>query len=210
MLEKVSTVETKVNEMQLKMTNDLKLVHQSIENENSKETSKNNPMLEKITGVETKISEIQLKMNNDLKQVHRSESEKENFKETRNNKTGGSLNHNENETSKNRNSQDEMKYHVHIIGSSIVKGLVPNRIYRNTRVTTLNDKTIEGAIEFANRGKLKENILFTKLAQTNQMRKKPDEVLEEIEALIDATNNVLKNTSITIERKFLASIITVN
>lgn len=59
-------METKVTGMQLKMTNDLKLVHQSIENENSKETSKNNPMLEKITGVKTKISEFKLKINNDL------------------------------------------------------------------------------------------------------------------------------------------------
>lgn len=56
--------------------------------------------------------------------MNRSESEKENFKETSNNKTGGSLTyHNENETSKNKNSQDEMKYNVHIIGASIVKGL---------------------------------------------------------------------------------------
>ncbi|XP_071138252.1 GATA zinc finger domain-containing protein 15-like [Mytilus edulis] len=137
-------------------------------------------------------------MNNDLKQVHRSESEKENFKETRNNKTGGSLNHNDNETSKNRNSQDEMKYHVHIIGSSIVKELVPNRIYRNTRVTTLNDKTIEGALDFANSGKLQGKHIVYQIGSNESDEKKSDEVLEEIEALIDATNNVLKNPSITI------------
>lgn len=112
-------------------------------------------------------------MNNDLKQVHRSESEKENFKETRNNKTGGSLtNHNENETSKNRNSQDEIKYDVHIIGSSIVKGLVPNRIYRNTRVTTLNDKTIEGAIDFANRGKLQGKHIVYQIGSNESDEKK--------------------------------------
>ena len=87
---------------------------------------------------------------------------------------------------------------IWIIGTSIIKDLRPNKMYKNKRIRikTLHDKTIEGASKFIESGKVKaKNILF-QVGSNDLEEKSPDDVVKEVENLVKMTKQMLPHVNI--------------
>jgi len=92
----------------------------------------------------------------------------------------------------NQNNQYYGNTQLWIVGTSVVKDLRKSLMYRsrNVIITTLRDKTVRGAQEFLDSGKLfAENILY-QVGSNDLDEKEPTQVAEEIERLIINTKKM--------------------
>ena len=94
---------------------------------------------------------------------------------------------------------DQENYDVWIIGSSLVKDLRPKKMYRNKkiRVTTLQDKTVSGAIQFLKSGKVKADTVLYQIGSNDLEENSPDDVMKEVEELVNTTKEILPNANIS-------------
>ncbi|XP_063447952.1 probable basic-leucine zipper transcription factor E [Mytilus trossulus] len=92
--------------------------------------------------------------------------------------------------------------HLWIVGTSVVKDLKKTLMYRFKKVsiTTLRDKTVQGAKEFLETGKINaKNILF-QVGSNDLEAKQPTNVVEEIEQLIVDTKKSMPESQIIISQ----------
>ena len=89
-----------------------------------------------------------------------------------------------------------------IVGTSVVKDLKKSLMYRsqNVTITTLKDKTVRGAQEFLNSGKLSADNILYQVGSNDLEMKDPSEVVEEIERLIINTKELLPQCRIIISQ----------
>ena len=87
-----------------------------------------------------------------------------------------------------------------IIGSSITRNINPKLMYRNklVRVTTLKDKTVNGAKNYIGTGKVQAKNLLLQIGSNDLNKKSPNEVLHEIEDLFNKCQSCIPGADIVI------------
>jgi len=85
-----------------------------------------------------------------------------------------------------------------IIGSSITRNINPQLMYKNktVRVTTLLDKTVNGAKNYILTGKVKAKIILFQIGSNDLNKKSPNEVLHEIEDLVNTCQSQIPGAEI--------------
>ncbi|CAG2234409.1 unnamed protein product [Mytilus edulis] len=98
------------------------------------------------------------------------------------------------------NPEETHPINLWIVGSSVVKDLRKNRIYRykKTNITTLHDKTIRGASEFLLTGKLKANNIAFQVGSNDLEDSTPEDVAKNMERLILNTQRLVPGSNIII------------
>ncbi|CAG2185067.1 unnamed protein product [Mytilus edulis] len=98
------------------------------------------------------------------------------------------------------NPKESHSINLWIVGSSVVKDLRKNRIYRykKTNITTLHDKTIRGASEFLLTGKLKANNIAFQVGSNDLEESTPEDVAKNMERLILDTQRLVPGSNIII------------
>jgi hypothetical protein len=101
------------------------------------------------------------------------------------------------------NLKNEKEIHgndVWIVGSSILRDLKPKLIYkyRNTRVTTLRDKTIYGAKKFIEEENVKVKVVTFQIGSNDLENKNADEAIEDFKTLILKTQQLLPESEIVV------------
>nr|CAG2257166.1 unnamed protein product [Mytilus edulis] len=101
------------------------------------------------------------------------------------------------EKSKNTNIQ---KVDLWVIGSSIVKDLDGKKMYKNkqVKITTLRDKTVEGATKFVKLGTVHAKNVLLQIGSNDLEQKTPDDVLQEVELLVRELKSTLPESTVVI------------
>ncbi|XP_071178016.1 uncharacterized protein MCAP_0864-like [Mytilus edulis] len=101
------------------------------------------------------------------------------------------------EKSKNTNIQ---KVDLWVIGSSIVKDLDGKKMYKNkqVKITTLRDKTVEGATKFVKLGTVHAKNVLLQIGSNDLEQKTPDDVLQEVELLVRELKSTLPEYTVVI------------
>ena len=88
------------------------------------------------------------------------------------------------------------------MGSSITKDLDGRKLFknRNTRITTLRDKTVRGAIEYIHEKKIRNDIsvIMFQIGSNDLDNAEAGEVIEEYEQLVDQTSKNYPNAEIVL------------
>ena len=94
----------------------------------------------------------------------------------------------------------EPKADLWIIGSSVTREINPRLVYRRkfVRVTTLKEKTINGAQSFIRKGIVKSKVVLLQIGSNDLNRKHPDDVLKEYKNLLDVCKEHIPNAQIVI------------
>ena len=97
-----------------------------------------------------------------------------------------------------KNSKQNSK--IWIVGSSVVKDLDGRKIYRNriTRITTLRDKTIQGAVEFIKSKKINSDIIVLQIGSNDLESAEVDNVMEEYENMVEVIKKEYSNAKLVI------------
>lgn len=95
-------------------------------------------------------------------------------------------------------AENTPKSDLWIIGSSIIKDLHARRIYKNkfTKINTLKDKTVYGALEFVKLGRVNSKNMLFQIGSNDLETKEAKEVLAEIENLVVTTQTILPQANI--------------
>lgn len=147
-------------------------------------------VLKRIEEVNTKCNEIKILINSEIKIQKPSETKQENTKYEYRQDVKGDTNP----------QDDQENFDFWIVGTSIVKNVYGNKMYKNkkVRVTKLWEKTVEGAIKFIRTGKVKTKNLLFQVGSNDLEDKSPENVLNEIEELCAIAKTSMPNTNIVV------------
>ncbi|CAG2247486.1 unnamed protein product [Mytilus edulis] len=97
-----------------------------------------------------------------------------------------------------KENNNEVKFWL--VGSSIVKDMNAKKIFRyqSAKITTLRDKTIKGAIEFLETGKLKADNIAYQVGSNDLDEKSAEEVVNDMKKLVLATQRLVPGSNIII------------
>ena len=218
--QKTSEIEVKLKEFETKTGPQINEVHQIIKSSGIKEFEGTiNEVKKQVTDLKTatsanfkileRVQEVNLKcagLRNIVTEISTNQSmsnrNSENTLVDRDNNQISKEMANDRDTKKSVDS-DSATLEIHdlyIIGSSVTKDLYSKQMYRNrkVRINTLNDKTVEGAIQFVKSGKVKAKNIFLQIGSNDLEHKSPDNVMQQVEELCATIKSSLPTAQIVL------------
>lgn len=103
-----------------------------------------------------------------------------------------------NVTDTQTNKKEDECTDLWIIGSSVTKNIQPKLMYkhRTVKITTLQDKTINGAKNYIKSGNVKSKLMILQIGSNDLNKKTSNDVLQEMEDLILVCKQVIPQTKI--------------